>query len=80
LYCVVLREQAGDGVLAPRALRDEHEPLPQQVARLAQLGAAHVGGRNQVGPEQLRERRRVDGVGFHLGVADRLGWTCYARA
>jgi hypothetical protein len=69
---VVLGEQARDSVLAAGALGHEDQPLAEQVAGLAHLGADHVGRRDQVRAQQLREGGRVHGVGLHLGVADRL--------
>ncbi len=69
---VVLGEQARNRVLHPDLLTDELEPGAQEVAGLTPLGGSHVGLRDQVAAEQLRQGRRVDRVGLHRGVADRL--------
>jgi hypothetical protein len=69
---VVLGEQARDDVLATDVLPHELQARPQQTARLAPLRTHHVGPRQQVSAKQLRQGRRIDGVGLHLRVADRL--------
>lgn len=64
---VILRDQAAHGILAVSALGNEDEPLPEQIAWLAQLGTDHVCLGDEVTPQQLREGGRIDRVSLHLG-------------
>ncbi len=72
LLHIVLRQQAFDRVLASRLLVYEVQARAQEISRFAMLRADHVRGRDEITPEQLRERGGIDGIGFHLRVADRL--------
>jgi hypothetical protein len=69
---VVFLEQGADAALAPEGPAHEEEPGPQEIAGLPLFRADHVCLRNQVDPQQLRERGRIDGIGLHLRIADGL--------
>jgi hypothetical protein len=55
-----------------RVARHQLEPRPEEIAHLAVLWTHHVRLRNEPDAKELRQRPRIDAVGLHLGVADRL--------
>ena len=61
LYCA---SNPGERVPASHLLADELESGAEQITGLAPRGTHHVRLRDQVTPEQLRERRGVDRIGF----------------
>ncbi len=69
---VVPLQHRADGALALQTATHEQEPRAQQIADLARPLADHMRLRNQLHARQLGHHGRVDGIGFHLGVADGL--------
>jgi hypothetical protein len=58
--------------LAAERARHQKQSRPKHVTNLAVRVADHVRLRDELDAEQLCQRRRVDGIRLHFGVADRL--------
>ena len=69
---VVFLEQAFDGVSGADLLANQVEAGAQEITQRQELGTHHVGRGNQAGAQQLGERERIDRIGLHLRVGDRL--------
>ena len=68
----MLGQDRADALLERRADPRQRDPVPEQVAQVAQLARGDVGLRQQIGAQQMRERTRVDCIRLHTGGGDRL--------
>ncbi len=62
--------QGVDAVLHHRGQPYQEHPLPQPAPVLPRHRTWHVGGRDQIGSQQMGQHPRVNAVGLHLGFRD----------